>query len=51
MEETCTMCCETPRNFPTREEKAALLNEYKASLDKEIQCVKEKIKELETKNN
>lgn len=47
MGETCTMCFETPRNFSTREEKVALLNEYKSSLEKEIQGVKEKIKEFE----
>jgi len=38
--------CE-PRSFFTREEKINMLKEYKESLEKEIQGVAEKIKELE----
>ena len=35
-----------PRNFLTSEEKVDMLNEYKESLEKELQGVKERIKEL-----
>ena len=37
------------RNFLTRDEKISLLKEYKGNLEKEIQGITEKIKELETK--
>ena len=39
-------CC-TTRNFPTREEKIEMLKEYKEALEKEIQGVSERIKEIE----
>ncbi len=42
-------CCE-PRFFLTKEEKVEMLKEYKDSLEKEIQGVAERIKELQ-KNN
>ena len=41
-------CCEI-RNFLTKEEKVEMLDEYKKSLEKEVQGVTERIKEL--KNN
>jgi hypothetical protein len=44
-------CCgtsqQTVRSFLTKKERADLLKEYKADLDKESQGVAEKIKELE----
>ena len=42
---TCGPC--GGRNFLTSEEKVEMLNEYKDSLEKELQGVKEKIKDLE----
>ena len=46
-------CCgaetDSMRNFLTRDEKISLLKEYKGNLEKEIQGITEKIKELETK--
>ncbi|MDO8627771.1 MAG: hypothetical protein Q7K42_04855 [Candidatus Diapherotrites archaeon] len=45
------MCCGVSgRSFLTKEEKVEMLKEYKDSLEKESQGVKERIKELE-KNN
>jgi len=44
-------CCgesmQTARNFLTKEERIALLKEYKDDLDKESQGVSERIKHLE----
>ena len=37
------------RNFLTREEKVSMLKEYKDDLEKEVQGVIERIKELENK--
>jgi hypothetical protein len=37
------------RSFLTREEKVSLLEEYKNDLEKEVQGVSERIKELENK--
>jgi hypothetical protein len=37
------------RNFVTREEKVSMLKEYKDDLEKEVQGVTERIKELENK--
>jgi hypothetical protein len=37
------------RNFLTREERIALLREYSDGLEKEVQGIKERIKELEEK--
>lgn len=46
-------CCGTGanqvRNFLTREERIALLKEYSDGLEKEVQGIKERIKELEEK--
>ncbi|MDW0269365.1 MAG: hypothetical protein QN860_08040 [Nitrososphaeraceae archaeon] len=46
-------CCEggvdQVRNFLTREERIALLKEYSDGLEKEVQGIKERIKELEQK--
>ena len=39
-------CCES-RSFLTKEEKVQMLKDYKDSLEKETQGVKERIKELE----
>lgn len=39
-----------PRNFLTKEEKLEILKEYQESLEKEVQGVKERIKEMQ-KNN
>ena len=39
-------CCATARSFPTRAEKIEMLQEYKEALEKEIEGVSEKIKEL-----
>ena len=36
-----------PRNFLTREEKIDMLKEYKEDLEKEVQGVSERIKDLE----
>ncbi len=40
-------CGSGARNFPTRAEKIEMLREYKEALEKEIQGVSEKIKDLE----
>jgi hypothetical protein len=37
------------RSFLTREEKVSMLKEYKADLEKEVQGIIERIKELENK--
>jgi hypothetical protein len=37
------------RSFLTREEKVSMLKEYKDDLEKEVQGITEKIKELENK--
>jgi hypothetical protein len=46
-------CCGTRvdqvRNFLTREERITLLKEYKDGLEKEVQGIEERIKELEQK--
>jgi hypothetical protein len=46
-------CCgagvDQVRNFLTREERIALLKEYSNGLEKEVQGIKERIKELEQK--
>ena len=46
-------CCgvggDRMRSFLTRDEKISLLKEYKGNLEKEIQGITEKIKDLETK--
>jgi hypothetical protein len=46
-------CCgarvDQVRNFLTREERIALLKEYKDGLEKEVQGIGERIKELEQK--
>lgn len=38
--------CSAPRGFLTKEEKIEMLEDYKASLEKETQGVAERIKEL-----
>lgn len=43
-------CCGGGRSFLTKEEKLEMLKEYQESLEKEVQGVKERIKEL-SKNN
>lgn len=46
-------CCGTSsgmRSFLTRDEKIEMLKEYRESLEKEVEGIKERIKELE-KNN
>jgi hypothetical protein len=45
----CGVGTDSMRNFLTRDEKISLLKEYKGNLEKEIQGITEKIKELETK--
>lgn len=40
-------CCGSARNFITKEEKVEMLKEYREQLEKEMQGVKERIKELE----
>jgi len=48
-------CCEgsygkcAPRNFWTKDEKMEMLTEYKDSLEKETQAVKERIENLKEK--
>ena len=51
MESYCgpSACGSGQRSFLTREEKAELLEEYKESLQKEIQAVSERIEELKKK--
>ena len=45
-------CCSTSsgRSFLTKEEKVEMLKEYQENLEKELQGVKERVKEL-SKNN
>ena len=40
-------CCSMNRSFPTKEERLEMLKEYKEDLEKEIQGVSEKIKEMQ----
>ena len=46
----CVGSCGSFRTFLTREEKIELLNEYRESLEKEVQGIKEKVKDLEENN-
>jgi hypothetical protein len=46
----CGMNPEDFRNFLTKEEKAAILKEYKESLEKELKGVEERIKEIQKGN-
>lgn len=50
MNGNCECGCSGMRGFLTKDEKIELLKEYKDNLEKEMQGVKERIKELE-KNN
>lgn len=43
----CGVSVQSARNFLTKEERIALLKEYKDDLDKESQGVSERIKQLE----
>jgi hypothetical protein len=43
----CGVGVEGMRRFLTKEEKISLLKEYKGDLEKEVQGIKEKIKDLE----
>jgi len=43
----CGVSVQSARNFLTKEERIALLKEYKDDLDKESQGVSERIKHLE----
>jgi hypothetical protein len=45
----CGVGVDQIRNFLTREERIALLKEYSDGLEKEVQGIKERIKELEQK--
>jgi hypothetical protein len=45
----CGTGFERARSFLTKEEKVSLLREYKEDLEKEVQGVTERIKELENK--
>ena len=45
----CGVCVDKVRNFLTREERIALLKEYSDGLEKEVQGIKERIKELKQK--
>lgn len=45
----CGVGVDQVRNFLTREERIALLKEYRDGLEKEVQGIKERIKELEQK--
>jgi hypothetical protein len=45
----CCVGVDQVRNFLTREERIALLKEYSDGLEKEVQGIKERIKELEQK--
>lgn len=45
----CGVGVDQVRNFLTREERIALLKEYSDGLEKEVQGIKERIKELEQK--
>ena len=42
----CGPCGSGNRNFITKEEKVEMLDEYKETIEKELQGVKERIKEL-----
>ena len=42
----CGNTCSTERSYLTKDEKVEMLDEYKESLEKELQGVKERIKEL-----
>ncbi|HET6727677.1 MAG TPA: hypothetical protein VFH19_06565 [Nitrososphaeraceae archaeon] len=43
----CGIGVEGMRRFLTREERISLLKEYKGDLEKEVQGIKERIKDLE----
>lgn len=45
----CGVGVDQVRNFLTREERITLLKEYSDGLEKEVQGIKERIKELEQK--
>ncbi len=45
----CGVGVDRVRNFLTREERISLLKEYSDGLEKEVQGIKERIKELEEK--
>jgi peptidoglycan hydrolase CwlO-like protein len=45
----CGVGTDSMRNFLTRDEKISMLKEYKGNLEKEIQGIAEKIKDLESK--
>lgn len=45
----CGVRVDQVRNFLTREERIALLKEYKDGLEKEVQGIGERIRELEEK--
>ena len=43
----CGSSYDSSRRYLTKEEKVEMLKEYKESLEKEVQGIKERIKELE----
>ena len=43
-------CANSARNFLTREEKVEMLKEYEGELSKELEGVKERVKELQKAN-
>ncbi|HEY7228060.1 MAG TPA: hypothetical protein VH481_08035 [Nitrososphaeraceae archaeon] len=45
----CGLGVDQVRNFLTKEERISLLKEYSDGLEKEVQGIKERIKELEEK--
>ncbi|HEX2305760.1 MAG TPA: hypothetical protein VHH33_05690 [Nitrososphaeraceae archaeon] len=45
----CGIGVDQVRNFLTKEERISLLKEYSDGLEKEVQGIKERIKELEEK--
>jgi len=45
----CGLAVDQVRNFLTKEERISLLKEYSDGLEKEVQGIKERIKELEEK--
>ena len=45
----CGIVVDQVRNFLTREERITLLKEYSDGLEKEVQGIRERIKELEEK--
>jgi len=47
----CGIGVDQVRNFLTREERIALLKEYSDGLEKEVQGIRERIKELEEKSS